>query len=130
MLAQVAMYFAPSVVRLVSTGMLLTWVWHCLACGYWFISRLQGLGATPWVASEESNDREEVLNYLNSVVWAIQGTFSIGLNGEWAGGAGSGFGALGDGRAWDGRLWIVRLVAGAGDGEDDDDDHGGAAISR
>lgn len=74
---EVAMLFTPSMLRLVNTLVFLTWVWHVLACIYWYISKRQGLGSTAWVAGADHADNPDLLNYVLAFSWTMQTTFAI-----------------------------------------------------
>ncbi len=69
---ELAMFFTPSMLRLVNTLVFLTWVWHVLACIYWYISTSQGLGSTAWVAGAEQAHNPALLNYLLCFSWTMQ----------------------------------------------------------
>ena len=74
---EVAMFFTPSMLRLVNTLVFLTWVWHVLACVYWYISKRQGLGSTEWTAGVDHADNPDLLNYVLAFSWTMKTTFAI-----------------------------------------------------
>lgn len=74
---EVAMFFTPSMLRLLNTLVFLTWVWHVLTCIYWYISKSQGLGSTAWVAGADHAHNTDLLNYFLAFAWTMQTTFSI-----------------------------------------------------
>jgi hypothetical protein len=73
---EVAMFFTPSMLRLVNTLVFLTWVCHVLSCIYWYISKSQGLGSTAWVAAADQAHNPELLNYFLCFTWTMQTSFS------------------------------------------------------
>jgi hypothetical protein len=75
---EASLYLTPSMIRLVNTILLLFWVWHVLACSYWYISSSEGLGTTAWVPDAAQYMNTRILNYLLSVQWTLQTTFSFG----------------------------------------------------
>ena len=74
---EVAMFFTPSMLRLLSTFVLLAWIWHVLTCLYWYISISQGLGSSEWTPSADHHHNTDVLNYFLCFLWTVQTTFSI-----------------------------------------------------
>jgi len=74
---EVAMFFTPSMLRLFTTFVLLTWIWHVITCMYWFISTSQGLGSTEWTPSFDHHYNTDLLNYFLCFGWTVQTTFSI-----------------------------------------------------
>jgi CRP-like cAMP-binding protein len=75
---ELALYLTPSMIRLINTMLFLFWMWHVIACTFWYIATYEGLGSTGWTpdASHQMNSR--TLNYLLSVQWTLQTTFSFG----------------------------------------------------
>jgi hyperpolarization activated cyclic nucleotide-gated potassium channel 2 len=75
---EASLYFTPSVLRLLNTMFLLFWIWHVIACGYWYIATKEGLGFTQWTPDPSHYMNPQSLNYLLSVQWTLQTTFSFG----------------------------------------------------
>lgn len=74
---EVSMFFTPSMLRLFTTFVLLTWIWHVITCLYWYISISQGLGSSEWTPDADHHHNTDVLNYFLCFGWTVQTTFSI-----------------------------------------------------
>lgn len=72
----VAIVISPTAFRLGLTVAILFWVWHVIACGYWYIAVTEGLGSTAWVPPEGHASMGSSFNYMDSFVWTLQATFS------------------------------------------------------
>jgi len=75
---EVALYLTPSMVRLLKTVLFLLWMWHVLACIFWYIVTYEGIGATGWAPESIQYMNSRPLNYLLCVQWTLQTTFSFG----------------------------------------------------
>lgn len=75
---EASLYFTPSMLRLINTVFFLFWIWHGIACGYWYLATREGLGHTQWTPDPSHYMNPRSLNYLLSFQWTLQTTFSFG----------------------------------------------------
>lgn len=75
---EMALYLTPSMVRLMKTILFLLWMWHLIACIFWYILTYEGIGSTGWGPEAIHYMNSRTLNYLLSVQWTLQTTFSFG----------------------------------------------------
>ena len=70
------MSLPPAALRLFNTFILLTFLWHIIACCYWALSVSSGLGSTDWTPTADAASNSDILNYFLSMCWTVQTTFS------------------------------------------------------
>lgn len=75
---EMALYLTPSMVRLLKTLVFLVWMWHLIACIFYYILTYEGVGSTGWAPESIHVMNSRTLNYLLSVQWTLQTTFSFG----------------------------------------------------
>ena len=75
---EASLFLTPSMIRVLNIILLLFWIWHVLACGFWYIATSEGLGTTNWTPDVSHYMNPRFLNYLLSVQWTLQTTFSFG----------------------------------------------------
>ena len=72
--------YNPAIVRITKSTFGLIFLWHWIACFYWFISVSEGFSANSWTPDPTFLYRGSGSQYNYSLLWAVTVTVGVGVN--------------------------------------------------
>ena len=72
--------YNPAIVRITKSTIGLMFLWHWIACFYWFIAISEGFSQNSWTPDPAFLYKAAVSQYNYSLLWAVTVTVGIGVN--------------------------------------------------
>jgi len=72
--------YNPAIVRITISTFRLVFLWHWIACFYWFISVSEGFSSNAWTPDPSFLYRAIGSQYNYSLLWAVTVTVGVGVN--------------------------------------------------